>query len=102
MADAVPKGWDTFRYAAVLDRFHLSPGELARLTDYQINRLLFHPRTKDGGLVEPKGADRPPPEVTDETRLQGIAQLEACGLITRQRADELREEVRRRGEESQP
>ncbi len=90
----VPFGWVTFRYAAIVDKFHLSPAELAGLTDYQIDRILSHPRNKDGGLIEPKGPEKPAEPATAETRLRTINQLETEGLITPQRAAELREQVR--------
>ncbi|HEY1191123.1 MAG TPA: hypothetical protein VGE74_26045 [Gemmata sp.] len=90
----VPGGWVTFRYAALADKFHLAPLGLAGLTDYQIDAVLFHPRNKEGGLVEPLGPEPPPAPVTPEARLRTIAQLEAEHLITPQQAAALREQVR--------
>lgn len=102
MADPieVPQGWITFRYAAILDRFHLTPTALAALTDLQLDALYFYPRTSEGALdppaffAAPVEPIRPP---TAQDRLTMIARLEADRLIAPQKAAELREQVTRGG-----
>lgn len=96
MADeGIPYGALTFKWAVVADKFHLPPSILADLTDCQIDTLFFHPRDKDGGLIAPKEAEATPPAPTRESRLTQINQLEAMGLISKQRSQELRDEVSR-------
>lgn len=86
----LPKGAQAFRWAAIAEKFRALPPEIAGLTDAQIDAVLFHKRDKDGQLVPP---DMPKVAPTKESRLGTIQQLEAMGLITPQRAKELRDEV---------
>jgi hypothetical protein len=90
----IPYGSLTYKWAVLADRFHLLPAALADMTDRQIDGLLFYPRDKDGLLLPPKGpAEAAPPAPTRESRLKSIDQIEAVGLITAKRAQELRDEV---------
>ncbi len=86
----------TYKWAAVAEKFHLTPAQIGDLTEWQIDRLLFHRRDKDGVLVPPAEPDKPAAPPTRESRLAGIAQLEAMGLINTQTAAELRGEVEAR------
>ncbi len=90
-----PVGWLAFRFAALLDKFHLPPGALAGLTDWQLEHLALHERDADGALVPPPAPKRPP---TLASRLAGIEQLRALGLITPERAAELRAEAEAHGQ----
>lgn len=92
MAESLPPGGETFRWAAVADKFRALPFQVALLTDAQIDRILFHPRDEDGALVPPKlpkGSAAP----TKAERLATVARLRAMGVITAERAEEMRREV---------
>lgn len=91
----LPPGALLFKWAALIDKFHCTPATIGGLTDAQIDQLLLHKRTKDGALIPPELPVVPKPAPTKESRLSGIAQLEMMGLITAQRAQELRDEVNR-------
>lgn len=82
------------RYAALLDR-GLTKEQIADLTPRQINEFYFHPRDKDGAILEPK-APRAPREATAGAEgpptLNGILFeldcLMAKGAITRENYEE--------------
>lgn len=100
MADTpIPKGWVTYRYAAILDKFHLPTVALAAMTDYQLDSLCMHPRTSEGVLVQPKTPQNAEPKkpATDEDRLRTIEQLEAGRVITPENAAALRAQIAARG-----
>ena len=40
-------------HAILIDKYHLTPREIGRLTDRQIRSLHFHPRTKEGAIKMP-------------------------------------------------
>lgn len=42
--------FDTICAILVNEPFNLRPWEIAQLTDYQINNIYFHPRTKEGAI----------------------------------------------------
>lgn len=86
----IPDGALAYRWAALADRFRLSPLEIAELTDWQIDHVLLHERDRDGALVPPPA---PPKKPTKANRLATVAQLLALGVITPERAAELRAEV---------
>lgn len=100
MADVpqIPPGWITYRYAAILDKFHLPATALAAATDYQLDALFTYPRTSQGALVPPKDPQpaEPVKPATDEDRLRTIEQLEAARLITPENATALRAEIHAR------
>jgi hypothetical protein len=96
MGDALPAGAVLFRWAAIADKFGLAPEQIARLTDAQIDRLLFHKRDRDGNLVPPDVPTTPKGAPTKESRLATILQLEAAQVITPERAREMRDEVEER------
>jgi hypothetical protein len=96
MANELPRGAVLFRWAALADKFNLTPAQIALLTDAQIDRLLFHKRDRDGGLVPPELPQPPKGPPTRESRLITIDQLEASRLITPAEAAERREEIERR------
>lgn len=52
------------RYAQLIDHFHLTPAEIGRLTDRQINQLYFHPRDEHGGIAMPSSGAPDPSEPT--------------------------------------
>ncbi len=93
----LPPGALLFKWAVLIDKFHCLPADIGGLTDAQIDHLYLHARTKDGALIAPELPAGPQPVPTTESRLAGIAQLEMMGLITAQRAQELRDEVSRGG-----
>lgn len=41
-------------YATLLDKFHVTPAEVASLTDRQIYEYYFHPRDKHGSIKTPE------------------------------------------------
>ena len=95
--ETVPFGLLTYKWAHLVARFRVMPAELAALTDAQIDELLCHPRDRDGALKEPD-VPRPKRKRTKRALMLEIAQLEGEGLITPERANELRAEVRSRGD----
>lgn len=69
--------------AVLLDKFHLTPDQIARLTDSQITKLYFHKRQKDGTIRPADGGVplyRPvsDEEQTLETVLRDLAFLAAA------------------------
>lgn len=46
-------GLTTAQFAILVDRFHLTPEQIGRLTDWQIAKVYFHPRDKDGSIKIP-------------------------------------------------
>lgn len=92
MAESLPPGTLAYRWAAVAERFRLPPTAVALLTDAQIDEVLFHPRDAEG-VLSPPPDPRPKAPPTKESRLAGIAQLRALGVITDERAAELTAEV---------
>ncbi len=89
-----PAGWLAFRFAALMDKFHTLPPALAPLTDWQIAHLALHPRDQDGALVPPPAPKKAP---TLAGRLAAIDQLRMLGLVTPERAAELRAEAETHG-----
>ncbi len=87
-------GEQTYKWAALCDKFNCLPAALADLTDAQMDELLLYPRDKDGALKPPDVPQQPPAPPTAESRLATIDQLEAMKLITPAKAAELREQVR--------
>lgn len=61
----------TTRIAILFDKFLLNPGDLASLTDWQIEQIYFHPRNKDGSIKIPDG-EAPDREDTEEEALRGL------------------------------
>lgn len=93
--DKPPAGALLYKWAALIEKFRCTPADIGGLTDAQIDMLYYHPRDKDGALKEPEAPAAPAVPPTRESRLASIGQLEAMGLITPQRAQELRDEVNR-------
>lgn len=94
--DSVPHGAEAFRWAAIIEKFKYTPEQIAALTDWQIDHLLFHKRDKDGKLVAPElpaELKKPP---TFRERLATIGLLESEGVITAENARECREEIHRK------
>jgi hypothetical protein len=61
---------ETYRWAVILDRFTgLTPADLARLTDWQIEHLYLYPREPDGKLK--------PPEVRPKRKMDVEAHVRA-------------------------
>lgn len=95
----VPAGWETFRFAAFMEKFSVLPPQLAEMTDYQLDALCAHPRTSEGALIPPKSM-APEPEPAPATladKLMIIDRMEHDRLVTPAKAAELREQVRRAG-----
>lgn len=42
--------------AILIDKYHLTPQEIGKLTDFQIQKLYFHERTKEGAIRIPMPA----------------------------------------------
>ena len=49
---------NTYIFSCIADHFHLTPAQVADLTDYQINKILFARRNQKTGEIE---APPPPP-----------------------------------------
>lgn len=58
-------GLTTARMAILVDRFHLTPEQIGRLTDRQIAGLYFHPRDRDGSIKIPITVPDVPQEPAD-------------------------------------
>lgn len=58
-------GLTTARMSILLDRFHLTPEQIGRLTDWQIAKVYFHPREKDGSIKIPIVVPEAPPDPLD-------------------------------------
>lgn len=56
-----------YMFAVLADSFHLPPAEAGRLDDYQILRILGHPRDDHGIPIPPPG-DGPPESEEDACR----------------------------------
>ncbi len=87
-------------WAALADKFGLTPDQIGDLTDWQLANIYYHPRDKDGILVPPAN-QQPTPAVpatapTDADRLKTIEFLEAGHLITAENAARLRAELQGR------
>ncbi|VTR93205.1 unnamed protein product [Gemmata massiliana] len=95
MGDQIPYGALTFKWAALMEKFRLTPAQIGALTDYQIDSLYFHARDKTGALVPPEGPPAPAAAPTRADRLATIDVLEATTIISPARAQELRDEVNR-------
>ncbi len=74
----------------MIDRFHLTPAQIAELTDRQIAELYFHPRDEDGQIV-PKKTPREESGLVFE--LQQVDKLLLMGLIDYAKAQELRADL---------
>ena len=94
----LPPGALFFKWASIMEKFHCLPQDIAGLTDAQIDQLCLHKRTKDGILIAPEMPRTPVAAPTKESRLMSIAQLQMLGLITKERAQEMRDEVNSRDE----
>jgi hypothetical protein len=55
----------------LIDKYLLTPAEIATLTDWQIQELYYHKRDKDGSLKIPEG-DAPDREDTEEESIKGL------------------------------
>ncbi|MBP3956330.1 hypothetical protein J8F10_13650 [Gemmata sp. G18] len=95
MGDEIPYGVLTFKWAALVEKFRLTPAQIGALTDYQIDALYFHARDKTGALVAPEGPPQPPAAPTKASQLATINLLEGTTIISPARAQELRDEVNR-------
>lgn len=58
-------GLTTARMSILVDRFHLTPEKIGRLTDWQIAKVYFHPREKDGSIKIPIVVPETPPDPLD-------------------------------------
>jgi hypothetical protein len=79
-----------FLFAQLLDHFHLTPEELARLTDHQIHDLYLYPR-REGLLI-------PPDEGKGDrtwTLAEELVQLELVFAIAPNMTEAQKEELRR-------
>lgn len=94
---------ERYTWAAALDKFPLTPEDLAGWTDWQLAHIAFHKRdSKDGSLVPPPGAKdtiratdpKRPNDTSVEAKLATILALESARLITAENANKLREQLR--------
>lgn len=53
-------------HAILIDKYHLTPRDIGRLTDLQIRKLYFHERTREGAIRMPM------PEVAEATGWEQI------------------------------
>jgi translation elongation factor EF-Ts len=77
VADLGPTpGFVTARLAVLIDRFHVTLGEIAVMTDHQIVRLYFHKRDRDGVILFPEAVTSQPdrPETLEDC-LMGLAAM---------------------------
>lgn len=66
-------------YAALCDKFHLTPEQIANLTDFQIRHLYFHPRKKDGSLDIKESVPMAPRADTPKSRREEY--MESLNLL---------------------
>lgn len=64
-------------HAILIDKYHLTPREIGRLTDLQIRKLYFHERTREGAIRIPM------PEVPEAVTWPEIRQrlMDVAGMM---------------------
>lgn len=77
-----------------MEKFHLSPEQIAKLTDRQIAELYYHKRDKHGSLV----LDEEQESNTDEfaSSMFAIDQFFKAGLLKPEDAEIAREKLRKK------
>jgi len=80
-------------YAMLLDKFHVTPGEVALLTDRQIYDYYFHPRDKHGAIKIPEAEITVPKIKGYEDELIALKSLFDGRFINAKDFERLREEL---------
>ena len=82
-------------FATLLENFHLTPSDIAHLTDRQIHSYYLHPRDKHGTIKVPETTLVAAPK-TRSLQEEEIALKSLCdsGFIPRQKFDDLLVELR--------
>ncbi len=75
-------------WATLIDKFHLRPWEVAKLTDRQIHDLYYHPRNDDGTIepVEPLMQREP------KTLNEAMIQFECVAQMLRMKPEQIAEQ----------
>lgn len=85
----------TAQVALLVDRFHLTIPEIAKLTDRQLHQVYFHKRTKEGMIEIPMPSVEMAMEAeeTEEKTLRDLAALLDSGFIVKQDFERLKQDV---------
>lgn len=94
-------GQSTAIAAMLWDKWAMGPSKFVGWTDWQIRKLCFHKRDKDGHIVLPEDPTSFEEEVTPESELALINQLQAMFGGNLKGAEEGKAKIKARMEEKE-